>query len=159
VALVFIYDFAIVGGAYERVEAQVLTPWKQWLTSLAAPACARALREWEPDPAPPDVEVRLGPPRSNRDGVSLPMRWVTRRFGPVAGLDADIRIAPLTHTQTHLSLAGVCSLASPGTPDWTERLHALRLTELSVRTFLRSVAARLEESGAGSRLGVAQGGA
>jgi hypothetical protein len=151
---VFIYDFAIVGGAYERVEAQALAHGKEWLPALAAPACARALREWEADPPPPEVEVRLGPPRSRRDGLSMPMTWITRGFGPVAGLDADLGLAPLTGTQTHLSLAGFCSLASQGTPDWTERLHALRLSELSVRTFLRSVAARLEESGTGSPLGV-----
>jgi hypothetical protein len=156
--LVFIYDFAIVGGAYERVEAQILTQGKEWLSSFAAPACARALREWATDPPPPQVDVRLGPPRSHRDGVNVPMTWVTQGFGAVAGLDADVRVAPLTRTQTHLSLAGICSLASRGTPDWTERLHALRLTELSVRTFLRSVAARVEESGTGSRLGAAQRG-
>lgn len=93
------------------------------------------------------VEVELGVPMHIPGKVLLPLRLTPARGqGPFPALEADLEVAPMTSTSTHLAISA--RFAPPDGPvgGFPARGVLSRAAEVTLKDFLERVGAALEQT-------------
>lgn len=115
-----------------------------------APQLGRILEEvWrneshtDRDPEDPVVEVVVGPRRDRADGVVYAISWPTIAALGLPEVDADLELAELSPTRTHVQLSGQSRF--PSLVRWSdEETRAHRRGMTAIAAVLTAVAAAID---------------
>lgn len=151
----FVYDFVQLDTPFDEVKQRLLHGGGAWLGPLATAAYhggeATALAlglEAEPLPVQKHVVVELDSAVESDGVVVLPIRW--RATGPsrlFPALDGHLEVSRLGPGRTHVSLLGNYEPPGGYFGRLADRMGLHHLAEAGVRSFLRRVAERLDETG------------
>lgn len=157
-----INDFVHIRRPFPEVRAELLASGSSWLVDTAVSAyregerfSTTVLAPLGPITLSKRVVVEVDPPLSQADRLVQRMRWqATGARGLFPTLDADLEFGPIGPSVTAARLSG--SYSPPLGPLGREvnRLLLFRLAEASMRSFLATVAVRLDPaSPSGGRVG------
>jgi len=151
----FVRDFVQVARPMGLVGPRFLDGADEWLTPLAnrAVETGRSLRDQLETGSPScsgpcDVALTIGAARRRDDAILLPMAWAgTSESSTFPSLMADLEVAPVGATRTHISFSGTYEARREGLGRRGDELLFHRYTEASVRQFLVDIAQSLEAPG------------
>jgi hypothetical protein len=138
---VFVYDFVTLERPFTAVAGELANDRGAGALTGAAVAVASAT----PDGSAEALRFEVGAVRTVGGAVVVPIRWTPASGeAPFRHLEGSLHVEPFQRDTSYLSVSASCDEATTGLGRREDTGRRRREAEMSVRMFLRSLAAALE---------------